>query len=65
MVSLKELCLLLHRKSSKEPFFFQWEDMENIDKGNSARVDVGVFSEEESIEVLDTVYGEYDAFFQN
>ena len=60
----QKFCILLNRRKIKEPFFFQPEDMEDQEKGNSPQVDVGIFSDKEKIIVLDTIYGENDAFFK-
>ena len=42
----QELCILLNLYSRKEgyPFLFEKEYMENVEKGNSAQVDIGVIN---------------------
>lgn len=60
----QKLCILLNRIKDKEPFFFQPEDMEDKNRGNSPKIDVGVFSDKEKITVYDTTYGEDDSFFK-
>lgn len=60
----QRLCRFLNRNIGNFPFLFDKEDMEEDTKGNSSRVDVGVYAKTETIVVNDRAFTENESFFK-
>lgn len=60
----QRLCHFLTRNIGSFPFFFEKEDMEDDKKGNSSKVDVGVYAQSEVIVVNDRQFDENESFFK-
>jgi hypothetical protein len=60
----QRLCRFLNRNIGSFPFLFEKEDMENDEKGNSPRVDIGIVSNTETIIVNDREFTEDETFFK-
>nr|WP_321409088.1 hypothetical protein [uncultured Carboxylicivirga sp.] len=58
-----KLCKYLNRNASSYPFYFQHENVENPESGNSPQTDIGTLSISEHLIVGDRCYGEFDSFF--
>nr|WP_319398831.1 hypothetical protein [uncultured Carboxylicivirga sp.] len=58
-----KLCKYLNRNASSYPFYFQHENVENSESGNSPQTDIGTLSVSEHLIVGDRSYGEFDSFF--
>lgn len=60
----QRLCRFLNRNIGNFPFLFDKEDMEEDTKGNSSRVDIGVYAQNEVIVVNDRQFDENESFFK-
>ena len=60
----QRLCRFLNRNIGSFPFLFDKEDMENDKKGNSFRVDIGTYSQTETIIVNDREFTADETFFK-
>ena len=60
----QRLCRFLNRNIGIFPFLFDKEDMEEDRRGNSARVDLGIYSKSETIIVHNRKFTEDETFFK-
>ena len=61
----QELCSLLNRNSRKQgyPFWFEKEHMEEVERGDSAQVDIAVFGDDTDQDIDSKNYNNPKAFF--